>query len=83
MGKSQKPLHILVFPPLDTWEEIRALSYQGHEISYPWWHDEKRESRLDYDLILGPRCWRMDEEHRQYLDLAIQEARKIRYPKDG
>ena len=73
MGKSQKPLHIVVAHDLWDWEEIKALESQGHRIS-SLVEDEP-------DVILGPQCWMMDEEHRQYLDLAIAEARKVRYPK--
>lgn len=75
MGRTQKPLKILCFPPVDSWEEIGELREQGHRILL--------FDPLDMDLILGPRAWRMDEEHRQYLDLAIKEARKVRYPKGG
>lgn len=75
MGKSQKPLVIIALPPIDEWEEIQALREQGHLIN--------PGLMTQADVILGPHCWRMDEEHRQYLDLAIKEARKIRYPNKG
>jgi len=79
MGKTSKPLHILVSDDIFEWEEITTLISQGHRIdpgNYP--------KELDtYDIILGPQCWRMDQDHREYLDLAISEARKVRYPKEG
>jgi len=80
MGKSQKPLYILVLDHMWEWPEIQALEVQGHTIQKGLgsgtWPSEP-------DVILGSRCWRMDEDHREYLDLAISEARKIRYPKGG
>ena len=70
MGKTPKPLNILVVN-LPHWEELDALAEQGHNISY---------AQAAWDIILGPTCWRMDEQHRKYLDLAISEARRRRYP---
>lgn len=29
----------------------------------------------DYDLILGPKCWRLLPEHMKFLPLALKEAR--------
>ena len=77
MGKSPKPLKILVTDPyMGEWKEIDALAQQGHTIdAYPG------DTNLDqYDLVLGPRCWRMDDDLRPFLDLAIKEARARAYP---
>ena len=76
MGKTPKPLKIWIHVAMNEWPEIRAFQEQGHVIQLianGW--------EADADLILGPTCWRMDEQHRKYLDLAISEARKRRYPK--
>ena len=79
LGKSPKPLSILVHPTIFSWEEWRALSTQGHEIT-PM--NEPNDAGSDeYDLIVGPTCWRMDTQHRKYLAVAIAAARKVRYPK--
>lgn len=79
MGKTPKPLTILVTPPLDQWEEVAALQAQGHSI-HVWGDQTTGFEYADHDLILGPTCWRMDAQHRKYLDLAITEARRARYP---
>ncbi len=89
MGRTPKPLKILVIGlPYNVlkfeWEELNDLVAQGHEVhnadSYVF--DEDRAQHSDYDLVLGPTCWLMDEQHRKYLDLAIKTARARRYPKE-
>ena len=72
MGKTPKPLKIMVDPALADWEEIAALKAQGHHVAFFPLDQE--------DLILGPTCWLMDEQHMKYLPLAIAEARRRRYP---
>ena len=78
MGKTPKPLHIAVLSPLFDWEEIQHLVEQGHIVT-----EIEPTSERVYDLILGPTCWLMDEQHRKYLDLAIAAARAKRYPKEA
>ncbi len=78
MGKSPKPLTFLVDPALYAWEEIKAYEEQGHVVHV---RPDPLQWMAGYDLILGPTCWLMDDAHRQYLKLAIQEARRRRYPK--
>ena len=73
MGKTSKPLWILVDPSLLEWEEVQALKQQGHTIYIP------PTDHTAPDIILGPICWRMDETLRTYLPLAIKEARQRRY----
>ena len=81
MGRTPKPLRILILDKLAEWNEFTTLIEQGHTIhiqryvpsATPW---------VDYDIILGKNCWMMDESHRKYLNLAIAEARRRRYPKD-
>ena len=72
MGHTPKPLKIITIGDLKDWPEIAALDAQGHEII--------AHALTHADLILGPTCWLMDEQHRKYLDLAIAEARRRRYP---
>ena len=79
MGKTQKPLSILVTDPVMLeWKEIKELKSKLHEVcgdgSVRW---DPRE----FDLVLGPNCWMMDEAHRSYLKVAVEAARKKRYPK--
>ena len=74
MGKTPKPLVILVHPDLAEWPEWTALAGQGHTIR------QALESELaEVDLILAPTAHRMDENLRKYLPLAIQAARSRRY----
>ena len=74
MGRTSKQLHIHVFYPLGDWEELDDLSRQGHVITHG---DDNVVVRAD--IILGPQCWRMNEELRPYLKLAIEEARRLKY----
>ena len=81
MSKTPKPLTILVHPGLLEWAEIKALQEQGHIIA------DMGDSLLlgplaDSDIILAPNAWRMTEDLRPYLDLAIKAARKVMYGKD-
>ena len=73
MGRSSKPLTIKVHAAMMEWPEIQALADQGHVIATDPAVDE-------CDIILGPNAHLMDEAHRKYLDLAISEARRRRYP---
>lgn len=82
MGKSPKPLTILVSPSILEWPEIKELAEKGH-IVFNLGTDLSDNSLEDLypDLILHEKAWRMDPQHRKYLPLAIQAARKIKYPK--
>lgn len=79
MGKTTKPLRVLVIG-LPQSVEFDELAASGHTVEY---EASTEEVTLPYDLILGPRCWRMDERllRLELLPLAIKEARGIRYPK--
>ena len=83
MGKSPKPLKILITDPeLGRWGELTALVKQGHTIDlFPGDTNRDEYDLPVYDLILGPNCWRMDNTLRSFLDLAIKEARARAYPK--
>ena len=81
MGKSQKPLTILVHTPdIWEWKEMQDLAAQGHVVATPYDLRLGNVTWEELDLILDPRAWRMDEQHRKYLALAIAQARKLRYP---
>lgn len=77
MGKSQKPLTILVHPDLAQWPEIHELAEKGHTV-----YTEYPRDLTVPDLVLGPNCWRLDMAHKKYLPLAIAAGRKQRYPKE-
>lgn len=78
MGKTPKPLRILVLHGLGLWPEWDPLKAQGHDVVFgsdgPAW---------DYDLIVGPQAWHMTEKHKPYLEDAIKAARQVRYGKKG
>ena len=68
MGKTSKPLHIIVTDKaMEVWPEVLKLGQQGHHVHY------FEGERLD--LIIGPNAWQMDEELRKYLPLAVKAAR--------
>ena len=82
MGRSPRPLTVLVADEIAGWPEFTDLQAKGHQIVTG--HDLKINtvSMGDVDLFLGPTCWRMDQAHRMYLPLALAAGRKKRYPKE-
>ena len=81
MGRTPKPLRILVDPDIASWGEFAALREQGHTIVSGT--EPSHSGGPDWnDLVLGPTCWHMTPKHRKYLPLAIAAARKQRYPKE-
>lgn len=82
MGKTpaNKRLVIVAYPPTHLWPELDELAEKGHTI-----HRVTGDVPLDpgVDLVLGEKCWRMTEELRKYLPLAIKNARQERKPKRG
>jgi len=78
MGKSPKPLRFLVHSSLynaepELWEKLAA---QGH-VADPMVESCMTLELHEYDLILGPKCWRLFDC--DGLDLAIQSARRVKY----
>ena len=82
MGRTPKPLTILCHPDIAAWEEVQGLAAQGHAIWTAGSQLLDPESLSKFDLILHPKAWRMDPAHRKYLKLAVDAARKLRYPKE-
>ena len=80
MGRSSKPLSILLHPELESWPEFQDLKAQGHGVVTAQDLHLANVVLGEMDLILGPTCWRMDPQHRKYLPQAIAAARKVRYP---
>ena len=73
MGKTQQPLRILVagggaFQSLPIWQE---LENKGHVVHFYL-------SPEPFDLIVGPECWRMNEQLLIHLDAALKTSRKIK-----
>ena len=75
MGRSPKPLSLLVHPDLVESAEVQELIGKGHTVTI-------MGSEVEHDLMLGPRCWHMDTRLVKYLDLAVKAARTIKYPKE-
>lgn len=73
MGKSPKPLSILIHPDIAEWECWQGFRDQGYTI-------EVMENPKAYDLIMGPNAWQMREGLNKYVKIAIEEGRKVRYP---
>lgn len=74
MGRTPKPLKLLVSPSLAETTEIKALADKGHEVV---------SFAIDADIILHERAWRMVPELLPYLDLAVKAAWDIKYPLKG
>ena len=85
MGRSPKPLSILVHPALWETPELKALAEKGHVLILmcegPSGDRPFMGSADKFDLVIGPNCWRMDDVLIKYLDLAIKAAWGVRYPK--
>lgn len=77
MGKTpdDKRLVIVAYPPVSEWPELDELAEKGHTIIRVYDLDYKQFDLPAADLTLGPNCWRMTEELRTYLPLAIKNAR--------
>jgi len=79
MGKTSKPLTIVAIGDVALWEELEKLEKQGHTVVRADPTAIMTTAIEKADIILGPNCWRMDPAHRDYLPLAIKEARMLRY----
>ena len=77
MGKTSKPLRILVTrAEMLAWPEVVKMVEQQHQVSGPVYPGEP------FDVILGPECWRMTEQHRPFWQVMVDSVRKWRYPKE-
>ncbi len=80
MGRSPKPLYLVVDDPLFDWGEWREREAQGYTIL------RLSDPAVDWgkvDVFFSPRAWLMDDAHRKYVKDAIAEARRRRYPKEA
>ena len=73
-GKTRTPLKILTVG-LPDWPIFQEYRDKGHIV-----HSSSRSVDLltEYDLILGPTCWRMDETLKGFIDLAIQQSQRAK-----
>ncbi len=71
MGKTpaNKRLVIVAYPPVSEWPELAKLEEMGNEV-------RRADDGPPVDLILGGMCWRLTEELRKYLPIAIKNARR-------
>ena len=78
MGTTQKPLTIAVSQALSTWPELLVLVAQKHTVlTYDQVTDWTK-----VDVILGERARIMNPRLKRYLGIALDEARKERYPEN-
>jgi len=69
-GHTNKPLLMAIDQRIAHWPEWQALAEQGHTIHV---------LALEHDAVFGLNCWRMPEELRGDLGMALKAARKARY----
>lgn len=84
MGKTSKPLKLWIDPTLGDYEAIKKIILKGHEVVLSG----------DADVMIGPRCWRIDpllklgddstieESLERQLEMMIAGVRNIKYPKE-
>lgn len=69
-----KPVWILAIG-MDKTPELYAMAEDGHTV-HDWMEFEQGGYEIHrYDVVLGPKCWRISPEHMKFLPLAIKEAR--------
>lgn len=76
MGKTPKPLSLLVHPDLYPWPELDKMAEQGHTIDRMG-----SETKLiwEYNIIFGGNAWWMVEELKKHLPTAVKRARELQY----
>ena len=72
MAGTTKPVRILCVG-LDPNDELDALSLLGHTVDY--------NGASDYDMIVGPQCWRLLPDMMKFLPLMLKEARAKQPPR--
>jgi len=83
VGRTPKPLTILVHPSLEQLEAVCELRDKGHWISTsPVSREGSPLGIWEFDLVLGPTAWRMTNLLAQYIKSAVRAAWAIKYPKE-
>ena len=72
MGKTNRPLNILILSSLAEMTWIEELRVEGHNVVC---------GAMDYDLVLGPQCARFVPGMEKYLDSFIKGARAVKFGK--
>ena len=75
MGKTSRPLKIVVDPSLYMLPFVAELKAKGHGVVVAEWAD-------DIDLILAPQAARFLPGMEKFLEDFIKGARKVKYPKE-
>lgn len=85
MGRTPRPLRLLVHPDLADAPEFEELRAKGHEIRTGLVDGDDPDQVWAYDAILSPTAWYMTKAHLKYLGLALKGARNHRYsnPKES
>ena len=82
MGRTPKPLSVLIHPSLETLAAIQELREKGHWVTTsPARPDGSACSPWEFDVILSPSAWRMTIELAKYLPMMLKEVRSEKYPK--
>ena len=81
MGKTTKPLTIAVSQHLMSLTPVQELREKGHRL-LSITESEGREIE-EADIILSPKAWRMSAHDTTYINLSIEAARLVVYPKKG
>ena len=76
MGKTPKPLTILVHPDLYSQPWVAELEAKGHIIC------NRTSDAWAYDLILAPQACRFVPGMEFLLDEVVKGARRLKYPKE-
>ena len=77
MGKTPKPLKILVASCYEGMPWVEELKAKGHEV----YHKAMFETFNHYDLILAPQAARFLPGMEKFLPDFIKGARAVKYPK--
>jgi hypothetical protein len=81
VSKTNRPLQILVHPDLLETPVIQDLIAKQNLVEL--WPPFVSPEMTDYDLVLGPNCWRIVPGLETALvGLAVKAARRIKYGKE-
>ena len=78
MGKTPKPLRIVVLPPFCNAGWVLMLAQAGHDVTLLD-SDHSAMPILNADLILGPTCARFLPGMEKFLESFIKGARAVKY----
>lgn len=78
MGRTSKPLWIVVSDSLIRMDPFPELEAKGHRLTAL--SSATGDDCLEADIVFGPNCWRMLPELAKYTEAAIKAARAVAYP---